>query len=360
MPPKSKSSAATTPIANPSSPMAQSAPDQRAPGFGFPASALTSMPVAQLHDAARLAADRLPALAAIRQCLEQVGGAAALCTTEGAAALEQLAPRERDFALLAASVAVHGVEEPLVVRRTPEGLEIVSGLRRRYAAELAGVSSVPVRTMEVMTDTEAAAYAARANHNRAALTAWQFARLAGATRAAQAKQAEASVESAKSGRVGAPRRADSAASVARVLGVGYTTAKEYLVIATAINDDVLAEVAPSPAEAHVALSKLSFRKLRALAQIEHVDERIREIRLATKFESAPKPPKQRRSSFEIREGREGAYVLRVKPVERLPLEEAERLLDFLQKEQKRVKERVELLKSSLGEGFEQEGQRRAA
>lgn len=354
MPPKSKFSRAARSVA--STPPAQSVTVEQAATSGTPATVsstpttptVTLVPIGDIRDSRLLAADRLPALSVIRQCLEKVGGAAALCTTEDAEALDRLVPRERDFALLTASVAIHGVEHPLVVRSTPTGLEILDGHRRRYAAELAGLHELPVQIKDAMTDEEAAGYTARANTNRAPLSCWQRVRLAAATRTAQAKLAEGRKEP---GRPGAPQRADSAANVARVLGIGYTMAKDYLNIATALSDEILAKVAPTPAEVYPALGALSFRALRKLAQIENEDERIHAIRVATRLEKVARPRKKR-DGFEVQKGPEGAYVLRVKPVERLLLEDAQRLLEFLRKEEERVKERIELLQSSLGDQVE--------
>lgn len=180
--------------------------------------------------------------------------------------LRPLAPRERDLALLAASISIHGVQEPLVARSTPTGIELVSGLRRRWAAELAGVPEVPVLIIEGMNDEDAAARVARSNHNRAPLSAWQFARLVGAIRAAQAKQAVPTADPEKPRGVGAPRRPDSAASVARAVGIGHSTAKEYLMIHAALSDEILAKVAANVADVHASLGTLPFRGLRDLAR----------------------------------------------------------------------------------------------
>ena len=44
---------------------------------------------------------------------------------------------------LAASIRRHGVVQPLVVRRRPDGWELVAGERRLRAARLAGLEAVP-------------------------------------------------------------------------------------------------------------------------------------------------------------------------------------------------------------------------
>lgn len=49
---------------------------------------------------------------------------------------------------LADSIAVHGVLQPLTVRATPEGWQLVSGERRLRAAKLAGLAAVPCLTTQ--------------------------------------------------------------------------------------------------------------------------------------------------------------------------------------------------------------------
>ena len=50
---------------------------------------------------------------------------------------------------LAASIRRHGVVQPLVVRRRPDGWELVAGERRLRAARLAGLETVPCIEAEV-------------------------------------------------------------------------------------------------------------------------------------------------------------------------------------------------------------------
>ncbi len=56
------------------------------------------------------------------------------------------------LAELAASVREHGVLEPIVVRSTADGFEIVAGERRWRAAAIAGLERVPVVVREVTDD----------------------------------------------------------------------------------------------------------------------------------------------------------------------------------------------------------------
>lgn len=59
---------------------------------------------------------------------------------------------------LATSIARHGVLQPLLVRRTPDGFELIAGERRLRAATQAGLADVPVivRDADVMERTEIA------------------------------------------------------------------------------------------------------------------------------------------------------------------------------------------------------------
>ena len=73
----------------------------------------------------------------------------------------------RDFdsaalAELSESIRAFGVLQPLIVRRTPAGWELVSGERRLLAAELAGLSRVPC--LPVKADGQTAALLALAEN----------------------------------------------------------------------------------------------------------------------------------------------------------------------------------------------------
>lgn len=55
---------------------------------------------------------------------------------------------------LAASIGARGVLQPILVRSTAKGWEIIAGARRTRAAQLAGLSAIPARVVE-MSDSEA-------------------------------------------------------------------------------------------------------------------------------------------------------------------------------------------------------------
>jgi len=61
---------------------------------------------------------------------------------------------EESLAELAASIRGKGVIQPLVVRKTIDGYELIAGERRLRACQLAGFPEVPARILEVADDTE--------------------------------------------------------------------------------------------------------------------------------------------------------------------------------------------------------------
>lgn len=57
---------------------------------------------------------------------------------------------DESMCALAESIREYGIQEPLLVRKRENGqYEIISGHRRRYAAELAGLTDVPVHIVEM-------------------------------------------------------------------------------------------------------------------------------------------------------------------------------------------------------------------
>ena len=57
--------------------------------------------------------------------------------------------RDQDLLELAASIQEHGVIQPLVVNRVPDGYQLIAGERRWRAARLAGLTTVPVVVKDV-------------------------------------------------------------------------------------------------------------------------------------------------------------------------------------------------------------------
>lgn len=58
--------------------------------------------------------------------------------------------RDQDLVELAASIEVHGIIQPLVVTKTDEEYQLITGERRWRAARLAGLSTVPVVVKDVV------------------------------------------------------------------------------------------------------------------------------------------------------------------------------------------------------------------
>ena len=73
---------------------------------------------------------------------------------------------------LAASIAQFGILQPLTVRRTPDGMELVAGERRLRAARLAGLSEVPCILLSV-DDEESGLLALIENLQRRDLDCWE-------------------------------------------------------------------------------------------------------------------------------------------------------------------------------------------
>lgn len=57
--------------------------------------------------------------------------------------------RDQDLVELAVSIEEHGVIQPLIVTRAPDGYQLIAGERRWRAARLAGLSTVPVIVKDV-------------------------------------------------------------------------------------------------------------------------------------------------------------------------------------------------------------------
>ena len=59
---------------------------------------------------------------------------------------------QESIAELAASITAHGVLQPIVVSRTPDGFELIAGHRRVLASRVAGKSSIPAVVREDVGD----------------------------------------------------------------------------------------------------------------------------------------------------------------------------------------------------------------
>jgi len=85
-------------------------------------------------------------------------------------AVEQAALEE-----LAASIAEHGVLQPILVTQTPTGYRLIAGERRLRAAEIAGLERIPA-VVRTATDSEQLAWALIENLQRSDLNSMEEAR----------------------------------------------------------------------------------------------------------------------------------------------------------------------------------------
>src|SRR5262245_37498019 len=85
-------------------------------------------------------------------------------------AVEQIALEE-----LAASIAEHGVLQPILVTQTPTGYRLIAGERRLRAAEIAGLERIPA-VVRTASDSEQLAWALIENLQRADLNSMEEAR----------------------------------------------------------------------------------------------------------------------------------------------------------------------------------------
>ncbi len=70
---------------------------------------------------------------------------------------------DEDMKMLVENIKEYGVLHPVIVRETNDGrYEMISGHRRKYASELAGIETIPARVMK-LTDEEATILMADAN-----------------------------------------------------------------------------------------------------------------------------------------------------------------------------------------------------
>ena len=75
---------------------------------------------------------------------------------------------------LASSIKEHGIIQPIVVRKIGDAYQIVAGERRWRAAQIAGLSEVPVREME-LSDAQAMELALVENLQREDLSTLEIA-----------------------------------------------------------------------------------------------------------------------------------------------------------------------------------------
>ncbi len=168
--------------------------------------------------------------------------------------------RDEQLEALAASIKAHGVLQPLVARALPDGeLELLAGERRLEAAKLAGLATVPVRVLHGKSEVDAQGIALTENLSRADLQPWERALgLHKLQRLAQDNGEDVDVR-----------------SLARIAGVGKTTAAELIRIAERLGGEVLAEMEAQ--KVSQGLLKLSKAKLLHAAEPDAVASRCERL-----------------------------------------------------------------------------------
>jgi ParB family chromosome partitioning protein len=274
------------------------------------------------------------ALEAVRRAIAQAGSVERLVSEAGTPLLTALDPEARDLAELTADVSTHGVESPLEARRTPAGLELLAGHRRLAAAQLAGIAEVAVRVFDGVPDHEAAMIVFRRNRLRADFTPWQEATSLLQLRERRREQGLGE---------------DSLRSLALLMGYSIGRASELLGMARAFPPEVLAPLsARLGGDAAEALSRVSYRTLRALTRIEDPERRIvatLEVlgvpRQNRDLSSAAGPlPRLRQHAFRTDARRSGGFTITIfKPLHQMTDDEATPLLRVLEESVRALRHR---------------------
>ena len=267
------------------------------------------------------------AIEAVATAVMSVGTPARLIEEDGARELSRLDSEARALAELSADIEEHGVEAPLEVRRIEGGFELLSGHRRLAAANLAGLSHVPVVDRGVIADHAAAAIVYRRNLLRKDFTAWQE---AVSFAAIQRNRREA----------GLP---DSVRAVARALGSSHGRAGDLLSIARSFTPTLLSTLGGGDAElAEEALARLTFRTLREVATLPSPDERLAAAREATGLGVAEASVRRPQAVCETVPRRGGGFTLTVRTApERMSPDEARATLAMLEEAMARLRARVD-------------------
>lgn len=217
--------------------------------------------------------------------------------------------RDEQLEALAASIKAHGVLQPLVARALANGeLELLAGERRLEAAKIAGQATVPVRVLHNISDAYAQGIALTENLSRADLQPWERALgLHKLQRLAQDNGEDVDVR-----------------SLARIAGVGKTTAAELIRIAERLGGEVLAEMEAQ--KASQGLLKLSKAKLLHAAEPDAVASRCERLLGVLGRRKARRVV----SPFVVKgEPTTGMTIRLSRPVSRLRSREAQELLQLV-------------------------------
>lgn len=217
--------------------------------------------------------------------------------------------RDEQLEALAASIKAHGVLQPLVARALANGeQELLAGERRLEAAKIAGLAKVPVRVLHDISDAYAQGIALTENLSRADLQPWE--RALGLYKLQQLAQVNGNDVDVR--------------SLARIAGVGKTTAAELIRIAERLGGEVLTELEAQGGSD--GLLKLSKAKLLHAAEPDSVASRCERL-----LGSLGRRRSRRAvSPFAVKGGPTTGMTIRLsRPVSRLRSREAKELLDLV-------------------------------
>lgn len=170
---------------------------------------------------------------------------------------------------LADSIRAQGMLQPLAVRETVDGLELLAGERRQRAAILAGLDTVPVRVLPSVSDLDSALIALTENLAREDLTPWDEA--VGLASLRDELQ-----------RAGRPVTRDA---LAGMVGRSGGAVSESLMIADRLTEDVV-RLAGVPRQ---SLTDLPKTALHGASRAESAEERARLIRMAARSAERNEP-----------------------------------------------------------------------
>jgi ParB family chromosome partitioning protein len=279
---------------------------------------ITTLRVSQYQPAGRPSSR---AIEAVSRAIETAGSLEQLMRRQNGV-FETLDHEARDLVKLAADIAAHGVESPLEARQTRDGIELLAGHRRLVAARLAGLSEVPVRMIGPLSEHEAAGFVLRRNRLRADFSTWHEAVL---LRSLQQRRRDAGLGG------------DSVRALAGAMAYSIGRVSELLAIGRAFPPAVVRAVgAGNEALAEEALTRLSYRSLRALIKVMDLERRVALTRRALGLtpdaaDDASNAGTVRESSaVRVATRRDGGFTLSVqRPIHTLRRDDAEQLLHVL-------------------------------
>ncbi len=232
---------------------------------------------------------------------------------------------EESLDALAESIRLHGVLEPLLVRRANGAFELIAGERRLRAAERAELDAVPVRVLRA-TDAEAEIWSIVENMERENISAWEEAEGIAEIRARRLNRGEDA----------------SGTVIAELFGWSAAKCSERHTIAACITSQVMDRAGVTTAD----LCRLSKAVLLRAAQAGTVEARADLLRDAVRPRDegsggvTPKkarPPGTPAGNYSLKRAANGIVTIRVDPGRmgheetRQAITEIRAILDMLEK-----------------------------